>query len=210
MSGPAAFSDAELLALLLGTGADGCSALALSTALLDAAGGLAGIRRLGAHGLAAHRGVGPAKAARIVAALELGHRAAIHELSERVEVLTSFEAVVAWARPRLGALDHEEVWLLALDGKNGLRSATRVAQGGVHGCALTPRDVLRPAVRDSASAIILLHNHPSGDPTPSIDDVTMTSLLASACDVVGIQLLDHVVVARGGATSLRDSGALGD
>ena len=114
-----------------------------------------------------------------------------------------------WAGPRLANLEHEEVWLLALDGRNGLKSARRIAQGGMHACALTTRDVLAPALRDAASAIVLVHNHPSGDPRPSPEDVNMTSLVARACEVVGMHLLDHVIVARGGSASLLESGAMG-
>jgi DNA repair protein RadC len=206
--GAECLSDAELLALVLGTGPEGLSALTIAANLLEASGGLGGVGKMGGHGLAEQRGIGPAKAARVLATLELGRRAAEGALTELRESIASFDAVVKWARPKLAPLEHEEVWLLTLDGRNGLRSAIRVAQGGVHGCALTPRDVLRPAVRDSASAIILLHNHPSGDPSPSAEDLRMTAALAVACEVVGIELLDHVVVARGGATSLRDLGGL--
>jgi DNA repair protein RadC len=206
--GAETLGDVELVALLLGTGAEGEPVLGLAARLLDAAGGPAGLVRSGAHGLSARRGVGPAKAARLLAAVELGRRAAAHALSDVGETLSSFESVVDWARPRLAALDYEEVWLLGLDARNVLRTARRVAQGGAHGCAVLPRDILRPALRDGASAIILLHNHPSGDPTPSADDIVMTRALCAACDAVGIALLDHVVVARGGASSLRDEGAI--
>lgn len=198
--------DADLLALLIGTGSEGESALTVATRLLDEGFGLCGVARLGAHELALRRGIGPAKATRILAALELGKRATCRGLSEDRHSVSSIDDVVAWARPRLAGLDHEEVWLLLLDGRNGLVAARRVAQGGLHGCALTPRDILRPALRDAASAIILLHNHPSGDPNPSVEDVCMTRAVSAACDVVGIQLLDHVVVARGGSASLRDLG----
>lgn len=206
--GAEALGDVELVALLLGTGAEGEPVLGLAARLLDAAGGPAGLARFGAHGLSERRGVGPAKAARILAAVELGRRAGEHALSDAGMTMGSFDAVVDWARPRLAALDYEEVWLLGLDGRNILRTARRVAQGGAHGCAVMPRDILRPALRDGASAIILLHNHPSGDPTPSQDDVVMTRALCAACEAVGIALLDHVVVARGGASSLRESDAI--
>jgi DNA repair protein RadC len=200
--------NAELLAILLGTGAAGERVTALASDLLDALGGLEGLTRASAHGLSTRRGVGPAKAARVVAALALGRRAALGDLVERNVVLGSFEAVATWARPRLAGLDHEEVWLLCLDGRNGLKAARRIAQGGLHGCALTTRDVLGPALRDAASAILLVHNHPSGDPRPSVEDLGMTRSLATACEVVGLPLLDHVSVARGGATSLVEAGAL--
>jgi len=201
--------DAELLALLIGTGSDGETALGVATKLLQAKDELEGVSKLGGHALSSFFGIGPAKASRILAAFELGKRATLRSLSEEFPVVASFDDVVAWAHPRLAGLDHEEVWLLSLDGRNGLRAARRVAQGGLHGCALTPRDILRPALRHAASALILLHNHPSGDPTPSDDDVRMTRAVAAACDVVGIPLLDHVVVARSGSTSLRDLGILG-
>jgi DNA repair protein RadC len=144
----------------------------------------------------------------VSAALELGGRATLGGLALRT-TLSSFDDVVRWARPRFAGLDHEEVWLFTLDGQNGLKAARRIAQGGQHGCALTTRDVLGPALRDAASAILLLHNHPSGDPRPSSEDVGMTRALSSACSVVGLTLLDHVIVARGGARSVLDGGALG-
>jgi DNA repair protein RadC len=201
-------SDVDLLALLLGTGAEGESATSIAARLLDAAGGLEGLARMGGVALSSRRGIGPAKATRVLAALELGKRALAALLDEERDTVMSFDAVVAWARPRLATLEHEEVWLLTLDGRNGLLGATRIAQGGLHGCALTPRDVLRPAMREGGSAIVVIHNHPSGDPTPSSEDLRMTAALAVACEVVGIELLDHVVVARGGASSLREMGAV--
>ncbi|HEY1535151.1 MAG TPA: JAB domain-containing protein, partial [Polyangiaceae bacterium] len=91
-----------------------------------------------------------------------------------------------------------------LDGKYGLKSARRIAQGGLHGCALLTRDVLSPALRDGASAIVLVHNHPSGDPTPSPEDIAMTRAVRVAGELVGIPLIDHVVVSRSGACSLSE------
>lgn len=195
-------SDAELVALFLAR--DGASRAA---SLLATAGGLSGMAELGARALTEQCGLTRAEALRVATALELGHRAELARLAER-PALGSFDAVVAWARPRLAVLDHEEVWLLSLDGRNGLKAARRVAQGGLHGCALAVRDVLRPALRDGASAIVLVHNHPSGDPGASPEDVAMTRAMAVACDVVGVPLLDHVIVARGGASSLFELGAL--
>jgi len=204
-SGVETLSDEDLLSLLLGTGAVGRSVTELSRRLLEDNLGLEGLSRLGVHGLSRQHGLGPAKAARVAAALELGRRA-LTSLSaiERLE-LGSFDKVARWAGPRLCTLEHEEVWLLSLDGRNGLKSARRIAQGGMHACALTTRDVLTPALRDSASAIVLVHNHPSGDPRPSPEDVSMTHAVARACEVVGVPLLDHVIVARGGAASLLEN-----
>jgi len=201
-------SDAELLAVVLGTGSAGEPVTELAQDLLEAAGGLEGLARASPHGMALRRGLGPAKAARVSAALELGRRALFAGMVLRTTLLGSFDAVARWARPRLAGLDHEEVWLLGLDGRSALKSARRIAQGGQHGCALTTRDVLGPALRDAVSGIVLVHNHPSGDPRPSVEDIAMTRELARACRVVGVPLFDHVVVARGGAASLLEAGAL--
>jgi DNA repair protein RadC len=193
--------------LLLGTGSSGRSAELVALSLLEAAGGVEGIARHGPHAFAAQLGVGPVKATRLAAAVELGRRSLIRSLSERRPLVDCFDAVVAWARPRLAALDHEEVWLLCLDGRSGLKACLRIAQGGLHGCALTARDVLAPAVKNAAAAILLVHNHPSGDPQPSPDDIEMTKHVSKCAELIGIPLLDHIVVARSGARSvLSDAG----
>ncbi|HYQ16051.1 MAG TPA: DNA repair protein RadC [Polyangiaceae bacterium] len=208
-SGVQDLGDAELLTLLLGTGSAGHSVERVALALLEAAGGIEGIARLGPHAFAVQPGVGPVKAARLAAALELGRRVLIRSLAEQRQIIDSFEAAADWARPRLAALDHEEVWLLCLDGRSGLKSSTRIAQGGLHGAALTARDVLAPAVKNGAAAILLVHNHPSGDPQPSPDDIDMTRHVAKCAELIGIPLLDHVVVARQGARSIFDEQARG-
>lgn len=207
-NGPSTLSDCDLLTVVLGTGTGGTPVQQLARELLQLSAGLDGLLQVSGHGLATRHGVGPAKAARIVAGLELGRRAMVRALDQQRPALTASAGVADWARPRLATLEHEEVWLLTLDGRNGLKSAQRIAQGGLHACALTPPDVLRPALRDAASSIILVHNHPSGDPTPSPEDVQMTRAVAMACDLVGVPLLDHVVVARQGASSLLELGLL--
>ncbi|MEN9580463.1 MAG: repair protein RadC [Pseudomonadota bacterium] len=197
-AGPEVLSDAQLLALLLGSGTPRASVDELAHRLLSLAGSAAGLHHI--RGLAPEvTGVGPAKIARLFAGLELGRRS----LASGVPLEIHCEQDVArWARGRLIELEHEEVWLLSLDARNRLRATTRVAQGGSHGCALTPQDVLRPAVRNGAAAIILVHNHPSGDPTPSRDDLAMTERVAKAGELLGIPVLDHIVVARDGARSI--------
>jgi DNA repair protein RadC len=203
-SGVGALSDEDLLALLLGTGAVGRSASSVARALIAELGGVERLERVGPYRLAEQRGIGKVKATRLLGAIELGRRVALRALSDDRSLMGSFESVAAWARPRLAGLDHEEVWLLCLDGKNGLRSARRIGLGGLHGCALRPADVLRPALEDAASGIVLVHNHPSGDPTPSLADIELTRTLVEACQIIGLVLLDHVVVARSGAESLRE------
>jgi DNA repair protein RadC len=216
-----ALGDEDLLALVLGTGAGGESVRLLATRLLDDAGGLLGLVRRGPGGLAQERGVGQVKALRILAGCELGRRAhtreltgAIHDGSTHGETrarrFADFEQVAAWARPRLGALEHEELWLLAVDGRQGARAARRIAAGGIHGLHVSARDVLRAALREAASAFLVVHNHPSGDPTPSAADLDFTARLARAGHAVGMPLLDHVIVARDGATSLLAQGLVPD
>lgn len=105
------------------------------------------------------------------------------------------------------SLPHERVMAALVNGSNKIMALIRVSEGGLHGCALTAKDVLRPAIAAGASAIVLSHNHPSGNPDPSREDIEMTRHLKSACDVVGVSLLDHVIIAAGGlATSMLEQG----
>jgi DNA repair protein RadC len=198
-AGIEALADAELVAILLGTGRAGEPVQALAAALLDEHGGIGGLARLGTGAIAERKGIGAAKAARIAAAMELGRRAAA---PPEALVFADSRAVEAWARPRLVALEHEELWVLALDGRLRMRGARRVAMGGLHGLHVTARDVLRAALRDGASTFILVHNHPSGDPTPSEEDVAATLAIARAAAVVETPLVDHVIVAREGVRSV--------
>jgi DNA repair protein RadC len=195
-SGVEYLGDAELIAIVLGTGYVGVPVGVLATTLLDEYDGLPGLGRAGMGELIDRAGVGLAKGARLAAALELGRRVALAASLGASTRLPDRVAVEAWARPRLATLDHEELWVLTLDGRHGLRAARRVASGGIHGLHVAPRDVLRIAVREAASSIVLVHNHPSGDPTASDEDVAFTHAVADAARVVGAPLLDHLIVAR--------------
>jgi DNA repair protein RadC len=194
--------DVDLLAMILGTPRGGRSAASLAARLLDEHGGVGGLLRAGVGQLAEHRGIGPVRAGRVAAAIELGRRAVAAASIEASPQLFDHTAVVSWAHPRLAVLDHEELWVLALDGRHGLRAARRVASGGLHGLQVGVRDVLRIALREAASAFILVHNHPSGDPTPSAEDVAFTSAVAAAATVVGTPIVDHVIIARQRSSSL--------
>jgi DNA repair protein RadC len=200
--------DGELLALVLGTGRAGLPVGVLSAMLLEEHGGVAGLARAGIGELVQRTGVGTAKAARLMAAVELGRRAVVAASQDTTARMPDRSAVEAWAHPRLATLDHEELWLLALDGHHGLRAARRVASGGIHGLHVAARDVLRIALREGASAFVLVHNHPSGDPAPSPEDIAFTRAVEHAAAVVGTPLLDHVVIARRRATSMLDTGVL--
>jgi DNA repair protein RadC len=206
--GVESLGDAELVAIVLGTGCRGMPVGVLAQVLLEQCGGVAGLARTGTGELIERRGVGVAKGARLSAAIELGKRVAFAASFGVSTKLPDRAAVEAWARPRLSMLDHEELWALALDGRHGLRAARKVASGGIHGLHVGPRDALRIAVREAASALVLVHNHPSGDPAPSDEDVAFTRAVVEAGRVVGTPLLDHVVVARRRASSMLDMGLL--
>jgi DNA repair protein RadC len=201
-------ADFELLAVILGTGEKGRPAQRIAAELLEQWGGLVGLSRSGPHALAEAQGVGLAKAARIAAGFELGRRVLVRSNATARQTLASSAEVARWGRLRLSSLDHEQLWMLALDGQNGLRGARRVAEGGLHGCAVDPRDILRAALREAASAFVLVHNHPSGDPSPSDEDIGLTRMVARAASVLGTPLVDHVIVGGGKHASLFDLGLL--
>jgi DNA repair protein RadC len=203
-----ALSDVELVALLLGTGSAAEPVHVVATRLLEEHGGVGGLSRSGTSAIAARHGVGFAKASRITAAIELGRRVQAEAMRPPTERMVDGRAVDAWARPRLGALDHEELWVLAVDGQNGLRAARRVGLGGLHGLHVSLRDPLRAALREAASAFVLVHNHPGGDATPSLEDIEFTRRLSEAAELVGAPLLDHVIVARTGFTSMLERALL--
>ncbi|HEX7663903.1 MAG TPA: DNA repair protein RadC [Polyangiaceae bacterium] len=203
-----ALGDAELVALVLGTGSQALSAAKVAQALLDDFGGMTGLAHAGVGELAAQRGLGLAKGARIAAAVELGKRLAEASFRHDGESFGNAAIVDAWARPKMAGLEHEELWALALDGRNRLRAARRIAVGGLHGLHVQTRDVLRSMVREAASAFVLVHNHPSGDAWPSEHDLLFTRKVAEAGLVVGTPLVDHVVIGSPGYTSLLEIGAL--
>jgi len=207
-AGVETLGDADLVAIVLGTGSAGMPVTVLAADLLEAHGGVSGLARAGIGDLADHPGVGHAKGARLAAAVELGRRAVFAASLDASPKLPDRAAVEAWARPRLTTLDHEELWVLVLDGRHGLRAARRVASGGVHGLHVGVRDVLRTALREAASAIVLVHNHPSGDPAPSDEDVAFTHAVAEGATAVGTPLLDHVIIARRRASSMLELGML--
>jgi DNA repair protein RadC len=205
--GIAALGDSDLLAIILGTGIAGRPVTLVAAALLDGFGGSAGLARSGPASIAQHPGVGMTKAMRIAAALELGARS-VRPAGTPVTVSTSAE-VAAYMGPRIGRLVHEEMWLLCLDGRNRIRAARKVAQGGLHSLIVSPRDVMRAAVHEAASSVVLVHNHPGGDSSPSPEDLVITRKVADAGRVLGTPLVDHVILTpEGRSSSLLDMGVL--
>lgn len=164
-----------------------------------------GLARLG--GAAHIDGLAPGVAHRLAVAVELGLRCAEPSLKP-VPVVSCSEDIVALLGPRLRSLQHEQVWMVGLDARNGVTSRCRVAEGGQHGCALLVRDVLRVAVQFGAHCFVLAHNHPGGDPRPSAEDVHLTEKISAAALCVGIPLLDHVIITRRAHTSLLKLGLI--
>jgi DNA repair protein RadC len=205
--GAEALSDAELLALLLRTGAAGRDALALATDLLRCEGGLHRLAVAAPRELSRHGGVGPAKSASLVAALEIGRRLATRRLRAGDRVQSPGD-VYGHFHARLRHAASERFLALLLDGRHRLVREVAISQGTLTASLVHPREVFRPALRESAAAVVLVHNHPSGDPTPSSEDRELTRRLAAAGDLLGVPVLDHVVVAERGFVSLREDGVL--
>lgn len=206
--GAQALCDAELVAAVLAPRRGRRTALEVAHQLLAGLGGLEGLGASGPARLAQIRAVGRRGAARLAACAEIGRRIRARSTQVQPE-LTGPAAVAAYLTPRIGALEVEQMWVVSLDGRNRMRGARCVAHGGQHGCAVTARDILRLALSDGASGFVLVHNHPSGEPTPSQEDLAMTRAVAQAAEVVGLPLLDHVIVtARGDYCSLLERDAL--
>jgi DNA repair protein RadC len=205
--GAEALAPAELIALLLGTGTAGESALALATRLLARAGSLRALSRRGAHELLSERGLGEARAARLVAACELARRLARSQ-AMRGATIRGGGDVHRLLAPKLRDLRKEVFIALLLDGKHRVMREERVSEGSLTASLVHPREVFAPAIRESAAAIVVAHNHPSGDPTPSREDVEVTRRLLEVSLLIGIELLDHVVIGDPGYVSLRERGLL--
>jgi DNA repair protein RadC len=206
--GPEALSDAELIALLLRTGGGGHDALALAARLLHRHDGLPGLAAAAAGELAREDGMGPVKSATLVAALELGRRFGARRLRSGDPVRGPAD-VFRHFHPRLRDARHERFLLVLLDGRHRMLRDVVISQGTLTASLVHPREVFRPALREAAAAVVLVHNHPSGDPTPSREDREITERLVAAGDLLGIPVLDHVVVAERGYASLREAGVIG-
>ncbi len=207
--GAAALGDAELLGILVGSGRGGQTAVDLGRRLAALGGrdGAAGLCRLTADDLAAVSGIGPAKAAVLLAALELGRRVATAAPGLPAKCLGPADVAPA-LMAEMAPLDREQFRVLLLDAKHRLMGSEVIALGGLDHVPVDPREVYKPAVRRSAAAVIVAHNHPSGDPEPSGADLDLTVRLADAGRVLGISLLDHLVIGRGAYVSIASRGGL--
>lgn len=207
--GAGALSDAQLLAILLRVGRKRSSAVEVGMEVLHRLGGVAGLARCGIEELCAVPGVGEAKAAQLKAAVELGKRALASPLSKGTKIASSRDLFDHY-HPGLRDLRHEIFKVVLLDAKHAIVRDATVSEGSLTLSIVHPREVFTMAVRESAAAVIFLHNHPSGDPTPSQEDRVLTARLVSAGEVLGIRVLDHIVVGDGRYVSFADQGWLSD
>lgn len=205
--GPQMLTNAQLLAILLRVGRQGSSAVQVGMDILDRLGGVAGLAQCGVEELCAVPGVGEAKAAQLKAAIELGKRALAGPLAKGTKITSSLDLFTHY-HPALRDLRHEIFKVVLLDAKHAIMRDTTVSEGSLTLSIVHPREVFTLAVKESAAAVIFLHNHPSGDPTPSQEDRVLTARLVSAGEVLGIRVLDHLVVGDGRYVSFADQGWL--
>jgi len=201
--GPQALSLAELLAIILRTGSRGDNALELANKLLAKYGGLPGLVRANFRELCAEHGMGEAKSAQVKAALEIGRRLALVQADTRYKIRTPADAANL-VMLDLAYLDSEQMRILLLDAKSQLVEKASLYQGTANSSVLRAAEVFRPAIIRNCPGLILCHNHPSGDPTPSPDDIETTRRLVEAGRILDIELVDHVIIGHQRFVSLKE------
>jgi DNA repair protein RadC len=205
--GPSGLGDNELLALVLGSGSRTANALALADRLLESSGGLHGLTRAGVGDLLRVEGVGRARTAQVLAAVELGRRS-LTRAGEMRPRLRSPRDLAVHLLPEYGARAVEQFGIVMLDTRHRVIRTRVIAVGSLDTTVVHPREVFREATAAAAASIVLFHNHPSGDPTPSPDDVALTMRMISAGDIMGIDVIDHLILADQRYFSLLESGRI--
>ena len=205
--GAATMTEAQLIAIVLRTGAGGRSALDLAMELLDTFGSLRNLEQASPGEISAIRGIGTAKAAQLKAAAELGKRM-FGAATPKGPSFATGRDVHAFMFPKVQGLMKEVFYCLMLDVKNRLIREARISEGTLSASLVHPREAFRDAIKEAAASVIFVHNHPSGDHTPSREDILITEKLAAAGDTVGIKVLDHIIVADHGYTSMLEKGYL--
>ena len=206
-NGPEALTDVELIAILLRSGTPTSTALELAAQLLARFEGIRGLMAAGIEELQEVKGIGPAKAIEVRAALELGRRVAAAPAAERPVIRTPDDAA-AVVMENFRHLDREHFGVLVLNTKHQVLAHERVSVGTLNSSSVHPREVFKNAVRRNAAALVLVHNHPSGDPTPSRQDIELTRRLVEAGQIMGIEILDHIIVGDNKYTSFKAEGLL--
>jgi len=205
--GAAALGDNELVAVVLGSGRRRASALGVANDLLRAHGGLHGLVRSSAGALSRVAGIGEAKAAQVLAAIELGRRTLMRAPAARVQFRQPGDAA-AYLLPAFGSRAAEQFGVVLLDTKHRVIRTVIVATGGLNATIVEPRDIYREAMLGGAAAVVVFHNHPSGDPTPSPDDFALTRRLTAAGLLIGIDLVDHMILGDARYFSFKEVGRL--
>ncbi|MFQ6103420.1 MAG: DNA repair protein RadC [Candidatus Glassbacteria bacterium] len=203
--GPGALSLSELLALLIGTGSEAASAVDVARNLVSKFGTLRGLDSRSLNELLQVKGMGPVKAMRLKAAFELGKRLMREKVSKRCRISCP-EDVYNYLSPLLLNVKQEMFIVLLLNGQNELVKEVVVSKGGLTSSVVHPREVFREAIVESSAAVVLAHNHPSGNPFPSSEDHRVTMQLRKAGEVIGIEVFDHVIIGDGRFVSFREMG----
>ena len=204
-AGPAALSDTELLAVLIRVGVSGTDVVQLAQELLVRYGGWSGLLRADHRELCTQRGIGEAKAATLKAALEIGRRLLIAGIDERPQIKSPAD-VANLLMLEMGHLEQEQLRVVLLDTKNRVQQFATIYVGSVNSAQVRIGEVFRDAVRRNSAALIVAHNHPSNDPTPSPEDVLVTRQIVEAGKLLDIDVLDHLILCRNRYVSLRERG----
>ncbi len=206
--GRTALSDAELIAILIGSGTPKISAVDLSKQILQAVGNnLNELARCSVKDLMQHKGIGEAKAISIITALELGRRRRESEVLDKKKISSSSD-VFNLMQPQLGDLGHEEFHVVFLSNSNKILKRERISSGGITGTVADVRIIMKEAINQNATAIVLCHNHPSGTLKPSQADITLTKKVKNAGEILDIKVLDHIIVTTKSYYSFADEGML--
>jgi DNA repair protein RadC len=203
--GPQSLTNAELLAILLRVGVPGENAVQVGQRLLLHFGGITGLHRASIDEVCDQHGIGPAKAAQIKAAIELGRRLTLESPEERPAIHSPADAA-ALVQYEMSALEQEELRVMLLDTRNRVQDVTTIYRGSVNSSQVRIGEVFKTAIRRNAVNLIVVHNHPSGDPTPSPDDVALTRAIVQAGKLLDVDVLDHLVIGRGRFVSLKERG----
>lgn len=203
--GPQSLSNPELLAILLRVGMEGENAVQVAQRLLGDFGGLRGLQQASFEDMCRKRGLGPAKTAQIQAAIELGRRIKLETVEEKAAIHSPADAA-ALVEYEMSAFQQEHLWTILLDTRNRLISIERLYQGSLNSSTVRVGELFRAAIQKNAAGLIIVHNHPSGDPSPSPEDVNLTRSVVQAGKLMDIEVLDHLVIGRGKHVSLKERG----
>jgi DNA repair protein RadC len=203
--GAAALSDTELLAILLRVGVEGVNVIELAQQLLVDYGGWAGLQRLDFHEMCKVHGLGEAKTSTLKAALEIGRRLLLTGEAERFQIKSPQDAAQLLLL-EMGHLDQEHLRTVLLDTKNRVQSITTIYVGSLNASMVRVGEVFKAALRQNSASLIVAHNHPSGDPTPSPEDVLVTREIVAAGQLLDVEVLDHLVIGQGRYVSMRERG----